>query len=204
MDHCKQLQDVGGVGLLCSGEFAALIRDGVVMAVVVGLGEDRRERHLAGVGREDRAAARVEGPKDGGRGEAVLQAVKTPLLLRTPLPRGEWAAQARERGGDVGILIDKATVVVAQPDEATQLRVGGGDRPVPHCRNLALVDRNASRGDAVPEEAKLTAAKFTLGGLDIEPLLPEDREDLADVLQMLFERRAVAEHVVHVHHYRAM
>jgi hypothetical protein len=56
----------------------------------------------------------------------------------------------------------------------------------------------------VPEEAKLTAAKFTLGGLDVEPLLPEDRWGHADVLHMLFERRAVADHVVHVHHYRAM
>ncbi len=78
--------------------------------------------------------------KDRGRGEAVLQAVKTQLLLRTPLPQCEWAAQAREKGCNVGIHIDKAAVVVAQPDEATQYSVGGGDRPVPHCRNLALVD----------------------------------------------------------------
>ncbi len=62
-------------------------------------------------------------------------------------------------------------------------------------------DRYASRRDAVPKEAELAAAEFTLGGLDVEPLLPEDREDLADVLEMLFERRAVAEHVVHVHPY---
>jgi hypothetical protein len=74
VDHRQQLKDVSGVGLLRSRELAALVRDGVVTAVVIGLGEDRRDRCLAGVCREDRTSARVEGQEDRGHCEAVLQA----------------------------------------------------------------------------------------------------------------------------------
>ncbi len=57
MDHCQRLKDVGWEGLLSSSEFVALIRYGVVMAVVVGLGEDSLDCHLAGVRCEDLAQA---------------------------------------------------------------------------------------------------------------------------------------------------
>jgi hypothetical protein len=113
VDHRQQLKNVSGVGLLRSRELAALVRDGVVMAVVIRLGKDRRDRCLAGVCREDRTSARVEGPEDRGRCEAVLQAVETPLLLHPPLPWCVRAAQARERGGNVCVLVDEAAVVVA-------------------------------------------------------------------------------------------
>ncbi len=73
-----------------------------------------------------------------------------------------------------------------------------------HSRNFARVYSHSRRGDPVSEEAELLTAEGALGSLDVEPLLPEDREDLADILQVLLERRAVAEHIVHIHHHRAV
>jgi hypothetical protein len=73
------------------------------------------------------------------------------------------AAQARKGGGDVGVLVDEAAAVIAQPDEATQLRVGGGDWPVAHGRNFkfARVHSHSRSGDPVSEdsEAELGATR---------------------------------------------
>ncbi len=60
VDHGKQLQDVGRISLLGRSELAALVGNRVVDPVVIGLSEARLDSFLAGVGRRDRAPARVE------------------------------------------------------------------------------------------------------------------------------------------------
>ena len=68
------------VGPLRSRLLAALVGRRVVMTVVVGLGQDRRNGHLAGVGRDHGAPARVRGAKNRGVRRASLQRVEDLLL----------------------------------------------------------------------------------------------------------------------------
>ena len=98
-------------------ELPALVRHRVVMSRVVGLREDGRYCRLAGVRREHRAPARIECAEDRSRCKATFQGVEALLFHWTPVPRGVRTTQARERGRDVGVALDKAAVVVAQPDE---------------------------------------------------------------------------------------
>ncbi len=61
MDDRQQLEEVSWIRLLCRREFAAFVGDQVVLVVVVGLHQDRRDGPLTSIRREDGAPMRVEG-----------------------------------------------------------------------------------------------------------------------------------------------
>ena len=54
--HREQLEDVRRVGLLGCRQLAALVRHGMVVAVVIRLGEHGRDGHLASIRGDDGAA----------------------------------------------------------------------------------------------------------------------------------------------------
>jgi len=61
MDHRQKLEDMSGVCLLGCREFPALEGDRMLLPCVIRLREHRRNCVLAGIRREGRATARVEG-----------------------------------------------------------------------------------------------------------------------------------------------
>jgi hypothetical protein len=56
----------------------------------------------------------------------------------------------------------------------------------------------------MPEETQLLAAEGALGDFDIEPFLLQDRQDLPDVTDVLLQRGAIEEKVVHVYDHGAV
>ena len=123
VNHREEFEDVRQIGLLSCRELAALVGHRVVMALVVRLREDSLDRRLAGVCREHTAAARIKSAKDRGRRQATFQGFEALLLCCPPAPRSVRTTQPGERGCNLGVALDKATVVVAQTDELAQLDV---------------------------------------------------------------------------------
>jgi hypothetical protein len=162
MDDRQQLEDVSWICLLCRREFAAFVGDRVVMAVVVGLRQDRRDGLLTSIRREDGAPTRVEGAQDRGRRQARLQPVKALLLLGTPCPGRVRPAKASQRRRNVGICVHEAAVVVAESDEPTQVYAGGRDWPLLHRRDLARIHGHPGRRDPVAQKAKLLSSELAL------------------------------------------
>ncbi len=54
------------------------------------------------------------------------------------------------------------------------------------------------------QETQLLVAEGALGGLDVDLLPPKDGQDLSDATDMLLQRGAKAEEVVHIHDHRSM
>ena len=92
------------------------------------------------------------------------------------------AAQPGQRGGDVSLAVDEAAEVGAQPHEAAQLDVLRRCRQVANGSHLARVHGHARRRYAVAQGTELLAAEGALGGLQEELLLPQDGENIPDVL----------------------
>ena len=63
------------------------------MAVVIRLGEHRKDGHLASIGGDDGAAPKVEGAEDGCSRQALLQRVKARLFGGASVPGGVRATQ---------------------------------------------------------------------------------------------------------------
>ena len=120
------------------------------------------------------------------------------------MPGGVRTTQQRERDRNVGVAINEAAIVVAQPDEAAQLDIGRRGWPISDGGDLARVHRHASTRDSMTQEAQLLTAEGALGSLDVELLLPQYGEHLPHVAKMLSQRRAIAQEVIHVHHHRQM
>jgi hypothetical protein len=76
-----------------------------------------------------------------------------------------WVAMTCERGCNISIPIHETSVVVAEPDEAAKVVVGGEGRPVTDCCYLARVDRQLCRRDPVAQEAQLFAPNSHLQAL---------------------------------------
>ena len=74
-------------------QLAALVRHGMVLTLVIRLGEHCRDDHLA-VSGGDGAAPRVEGAEDGCSRQALLQRDKARLFGVVPVPGGVRSIQA--------------------------------------------------------------------------------------------------------------
>ena len=134
-------------------QLAALVRHGMVVAVIILLCEHGRDGNLASIGGYDRAAPRVKGTEDGGRRQALHQRVKTLLFGVVSVPGSVQATQPCQWRGNVS----EAAEVDAQPHEAAQPDVGWRDRPIPHGRDLVRVHCHPCR-DPVAKEAQLQYA----------------------------------------------
>ena len=202
VDHSKEFEDVRQVGLLCGGELAAFVGDRMLMAFVIGLRENGGDCRLAGVGSQHGSPAGVESAQDWGRRQATLQLVEALLLRGAPLPGSVRTTQPCERGRNVGIPVHEAAVVVTQADELAQFNIGRWGRPIANGGDLTLVDRHALPRNPMTQEAQLLATEGTLRCLHVQLLLPQDGQNLSYVTEMLLQRGAIAEEVVHVHDHR--
>ena len=137
--HREQLEDMRRVSLLGGRQLAALVRHGMVVAVIIRLCKHGRDGHLASIRGDDGSAPRVEGAEDGGLRQALLQRFRALLFGVAPVSGGLRATQPCKWGGNVSVAVDEVVVVVAQPHEAAQLDIGWRDRPISHGRDLAQV-----------------------------------------------------------------
>ena len=82
----------------CCQLLAALVRRGMVLAVIIRLCEHGRDGNLVSIRGYDRAAPRVKGTEDGGRRQALHQRVKTLLFCVVSVPGGVQATQPSMEG----------------------------------------------------------------------------------------------------------
>ena len=98
VNHREQLEDVRRVGLLGRRQRAALVRHGMVAAVIIRLGEHCRDGHLASIGCDDGAAPRVDGAEDGCSRQALLQRFKALLFGGASVPGACRGPHSRVNG----------------------------------------------------------------------------------------------------------
>jgi hypothetical protein len=97
-------------------------------------------------------------------GYVELQRSEARRLRWAPLERRDGASQRCERRCNVRVAWHKASVVVAEADEPTNFRAGGGGGPFAHRLHLARVHLDPFGRDAVSQEPKLLSPELALGG----------------------------------------
>ena len=143
----------------------------------LGVGEDQHGMTLHGV---------LEGLESGG-------------LKFTPDEGSVVVSELRERGGDLGEVLDELAVVAGGTEERAHVSHFGRGRPFLHGFDLVVHHANAIATDMVTEELDLMLEELALGLLGVEFLLAEDVQHLANMVFVLVESLAEDENVVEEH-----
>ncbi|GBG79883.1 hypothetical protein CBR_g30149, partial [Chara braunii] len=216
VNHDDEFLLVGGIIHLCRKELLACEGDGVFARWSLGvggrvldgggldgvagemLGQHGSDGEVGGVSGDIKMASGVGDLEDRGRGDGLLEQVKSVLAAIVPMERLVLASEFMERVRDLGKVANERAVIVGKAKEGTELEEGRGWGVLDEGCDLRGVHTYAFSGDNMAEVLEARSGKRTFAELGVEFLLAEDRENLAEVLKVGLEGGAEAKDVMKV------
>lgn len=130
----------------------------------------------------------------------LLQSFERPLTSICPIPRSLLFQHIHERNSDVRISPDKPPIVVSEDKEQTQLRYLCWRLPLGNSLNFGRASANSSIPYNGPQKWHFPLSKSTLLALYVQIIIPQNLENLFDMLDVFLERSAVKHNVVQLNH----
>ncbi|GBG59670.1 hypothetical protein CBR_g49935 [Chara braunii] len=214
VNHSEEFLLVGGVIHLRGTELLACEGDGVFAGWNLGvsgrvldgggldgvagemLGQYGFNGEVGGISGDIEMASGVGDLEDRGRGDGLLEEVESVLAAIVPIEGLVLACEFVDKVRDLGEVANEWAVIVGKAEEGTELKEGLGRGVLDEGCDLRGVHTDAFSGDNVAKVFDARSGKRTFAELDVEFLLSEDREDLANVLKVGLEGGGKDEDVI--------